>query len=384
MQDLSECRKQIDEIDRQIARLFQERMAVAGEVAAYKRATGKKVFDKEREDQKLEQVREYADNDFNKEALGELFRQMMSISRKLQYRLLGAQTRQMELVKQRELPKERRRVVYFGTDGSYTQQAMEAYFGKEIDTFHEDTFRGVMEAIRAGKAQYGVLPIENTSTGGISDIYDLLVEYDHTIIGEQVVKIDQALLALPDAELSDIRTVYSHPQGLMQCAAFLEEHPELRPESFSSTAASAEKVKLDRDPSQAAIASVQAAKVFGLKVLRENINFASNNSTRFIIITDQKMYLEKADTVSICFELPHECGSLYNILSHIMYNQLNMTSISSRPIPGRSWEYRFFVDFEGNLDEAAVKNTLYGIAEEASGLKVLGNYQGNREVKNIV
>lgn len=382
MQELLKCREQIDEIDQKIARLFQDRMVISGNVAAYKRATGKKVFDKEREDQKIESVRKYADNDFNEEALGELFRQIMSISRKYQYRLLDLDDRELEFEKLETLPAERKKVVYFGTDGSYTQQAMEAYFGTDIDTFHEDTFRGVMDAIQEGKAQYGVLPIENTSTGGINDIYDLLVEYDHTIIGEQVVKVDQALLVLPEAELSDIKTVYSHPQGLLQCADFLNEHPQIQKKTFSSTAASAQKVWEDGDLSQAAIASVQAAKVFGLKVLKENINFASNNSTRFIIITNKKIYLENADTVSVCFELPHECGSLYNILSHIIYNQLNMTSISSRPIPGKSWEYRFFVDFEGNLEEAAVKNTLYGIAEEASGLKILGNYHGNRETKN--
>lgn len=379
MKDISELRKHIDEIDRQIVEQFIKRLSVAKEVAEYKKESGKAVYDKKREQEKIEKLSLAADDDFQKEDIRELFSQIMSISRKLQYRLIDSYDKDIEYEMIDELPMDKKTVVYFGTSGSYAQKAMEEYFGKETDSFARDSFQGVMDALKEGSAQYGVLPIENSSTGGISDIYDLLVKYDNTIIGEQIVKIDQALLALPGAGLDDIKTVYSHPQGIKQCADFLKANPQITAEEISSTAAGAKKVKDDNDITEAAIAGIQAAELFGLNVLREKINFASNNSTRFIIITGKKMYLKRADRVSICFELPHECGSLYNMLSHISYNHLNMTNIESRPIVGRRWEYRFFIDFEGSLSDPAVKNMLNGMRAEASDFRILGNYESGRE-----
>ena len=141
-----------------------------------------------------------------------------------------------------------------------------------------------------------------------------------------------------------------------------------------NTAMAARKVLEDQDKSQAAIASMAAAKAFGLKVLKEHVNHSDTNSTRSIVATNKKMYARDAGKVSICFEVPHESGSLYNVLSHFIYNGLNMCRIESRPIPDRNWEYHFFVDFDGNLNDSAVKNALRGIQEEALNLKILGNY----------
>lgn len=378
MKDLNELRKQIDEIDKEIAQQFLKRLSVSKEVAEYKKESGKGVYDKKREQEKIEKLSLITDDDFQKEDIRELFSQIMSISRKLQYRLIDSYDKEIEYEMADDIPMDKKTVVYFGTSGSYAQKAMESYFGKDTDSFARDTFQGVMDALKEGRAQYGVLPIENSSTGGISDIYDLLVKYDNTIIGEQIVKIDQALLALPGAKLADIKTVYSHPQGIKQCVDFLRENPQISAKEISSTAAGAKKVKEDNDISKGAIAGIQAAELFGLNVLKEKINFASNNSTRFIIITGEKIYLKKADRVSICFELPHECGSLYNMLSHISYNNLNMTNIESRPIAGRRWEYRFFIDFEGSLSDPAVKNMLNGMRAEASYFRILGNYKSGR------
>lgn len=231
-----------------------------------------------------------------------------------------------------------------------------------------------MEAIKEGMADYAVLPIENSSAGEVSDIYDLLEEYENYIVGEQIIKIHHALVGLPDAEISDIKTVYSHPQALMQCAGYLNEKHDWHQVSLSNTALAAVKVLKDGDKSQAAIASQAAAEFHGLKVLQMPINDNRFNSTRFIIATNRKMYEQYAKKVSICFELPHRKGSLYNILSHIIYNDLNMCKIESRPIPDRNWEYHFFVDFEGNLDDSSVKSAIRGIMEESVNFKILGNY----------
>jgi len=372
MIDLAKSREHIDRIDKQIVDLFEERMKVAGDVAEYKRNTGKKVFDPEREAQKLEALGALASTEFNERAIQELFSQIMSISRKYQYSLLTEQNERFEELQ--ELPKTAdTKVCFFGAPGSYSEQAMEDCFGSSVTSFPAATFKEVMEAVQSGTADFGVLPIENTTTGGITDSYDLLMEYNNYLVGEHVVKIEHALLGIPGATIENLRKVYSHSQGLSQCKRFFDEYPDIRPAVSSSTSESAKKVMEAGDATLAAIASKRAADIYGLEVLRECLNTEDVNSTRFIIVTNKKTFLPKANKISICFELPHESGSLYKMLSHIMYNNLNMTKIESRPIPGRSFEYRFFVDFEGKITDAAVRNTLNGIREEASRLKILGN-----------
>ena len=374
--DLAKSRKKIDQIDQEITRLFEERMEVANDVAAYKRSTGKKVFDPEREQQKIQTLRGLAGNEFNATAIEDLFRQIMSISRKYQYQKLGSAANEIPFrqVEKLDVNKDTR-IVYFGEKGAFTEQAMLECFGENISAENKTTFKEVMESVANKEARFGVLPIENTSTGGITDIYDLLVDYDITIVAEHVVKVEQALLGKPGAKIEDIRTVYSHPQGLLQCSKFLEEHPKMQGEEYASTAAAAKKVAQEEDMTQAAIASTRAAKEFGLEVLQESINYQSQNYTRFIIISHEKIFLSDANKISLVFELKHELGSLYNMLANFYYNDLNLTKIESRPIVGRSWEYRFFVDVEGNLKDSGVGNALATIQEFASNLQILGNFE---------
>lgn len=376
MLDLQKTREEIDKIDKEIVKLFETRMELTQEVADFKIKTGKKVFDKQREEEKLTTLSAMTDNPFNKKGIRELFSQIMSISRKRQYELLSDAQEAIDFCRIKEIEKGRKKVACFGAKASYTEQAMEEYFGKgqEIESINCPTFKGVMEAIYQGKADYGVLPIENTSTGGITDIYDLLVKYENYIIGEHVVKVEQALLGLPGSKIEDLKIVYSHAQGILQCTKFLEEHQNMKAVDGGSTAGGAKKVAEDKDLTQGAIASIRAAQYYGLEVLQPCINQKSQNYTRFIIITNRKIYLEKADKVSICFEIPHESGSLYNLLSHFIYNNLNLTKIESRPIEGKSWEYRFFVEFEGNLNSSGVKNAVHSIREEAQSLRILGNF----------
>ena len=375
MRDLAELRLEIDKIDRQMVELFEQRMGISREVAEYKVAVGKRILDKERENQKIEAVKALTHNEFNRHGVEELYKQLMAMSRKLQYQLMEEQALgRLPFVMVDKLEKENVRVVYQGVDGAYAQQAMFAFFGENVNHFHVERWRDAMDAIAEGMADYAVLPIENSTAGIVNDNYDLLEEYDNYIVGEQILSIQHALLGTQDAELSDIRTVYSHPQGLMQCVKYLDAHRDWRQVSLLNTAVAARKVAEDGDKSQAAIASVLAGKQNGLKVLAEGINQSGLNSTRFLIVTNQPVFCKDAKKVSICFEVPHESGSLYNVLSHFIYNNLNMSRIESRPIADRNWEYHFFVDFEGNLNDSAVKNALRGIREEALNLKILGNY----------
>lgn len=372
--DLAESRKKIDEIDREMVRLFQERMQVASDVAAYKRSTGKKVFDPKREEEKIETLRGMADGEFNKMGVEDLFRQIMSISRKYQYQKLGSSVNDIPFREVKDLEiDEDTKVVCFGEHGAFTEQAMEEIFGKKISASNKHTFREVMEAVVSGEAEYGVIPIENSSTGAVDGVNDLLIEYDVTIIAEHLVKVEQDLLGVPGAKMEELQTIYSHPQGLLQCSKFLEQREGIVTKTYSSTAAAAKKIYEDQDKTQAAIASSRAADVFGLEVLKEKINDEDNNYTRFIVITNRKIFLSDANKLSLCFEIKHQVGALYNILANFYYNDLNLTMIESRPIENKTWEYRFFVDVEGNVNSPGVGNVLASVTEFANNLKVLGN-----------
>lgn len=376
--DLGELRKELDVIDEQIVELYEKRMEICRQVAEYKISTGKKVFDRVREQEKLSKVSSLTHNDFNSQGIKELFEQIMSMSRKLQYRMLAESGSQGKLpfIGVDSLDTNKARVVFQGAEGAYSQAAMLQYFGDEgngFKSFHVDTFRDAMSAIDEGSADFAVLPIENSTAGIVSEIYDLLVEFENYIVGEQIIRIEHCLLGTPGTQIRDIKTVYSHPQSLMQSAKYLADYP-WRQISMQNNAFAARKVSEDKDRTQAAIAGELAGKIYGLDVLKRGVNDSGTNSTRFIIVTNQKIFRTDAAKVSICFEVPHESGSLYHMLSHFIYNNLNMTKIESRPIEGRNWEYRFFVDFEGNLADGSVKNALRGLRDEARNMKILGNY----------
>ncbi|ADL34467.1 chorismate mutase/prephenate dehydratase PheA [Butyrivibrio proteoclasticus B316] len=374
--DLQQLRVEIDDVDRQIVELFEKRMDIASKVADYKIATGKKVFDREREAQKIKAVRELASSDFNKVGVEELFSQLMSMSRKLQYQKLasaGASGR-LPFISIDSIDKAGSRVCYQGAEGAYSEMATKEFFGENVNCFHVETFRDAMSVLEEGSADYAVLPIENSTAGVVSEVYDLLTEYENYIVGEQIIEIRHCLMGIPGAKLSDIKTVFSHPQSLMQSSRFLNEHSDIQQISMKNNAFAARKVSEDKDITQAAIASRAAAEIYGLDIIQEGINQADSNSTRFIIVANQKVFLKGAHKISLCLEIPHEAGSLYHIMSHFIYNNLNMTKIESRPIEDKDWEYRFFIDFEGNLEDSSVRNALRGLREEARMMKILGNY----------
>lgn len=374
MIDLQESRKKIDEVDQKIVELFESRMKIAMDVAEYKRSVGKPIFDALREEEKLTILMNLTENEFNKKAIADLFKQIMSMSRRFQYMLLDS----LESLGLTEVDKiiteADTKVAFFGEKGSYAEQAMLEFFKTEVSGLPMGTFGEVMQSIKEGKAEYGVLPIENSSTGTLSDIFDLLAEYDNFIIGEHVVKIEHNLWGIKGASISDIKKVYSHRQGILQCSDFLNKHPQIEQIGQGSTAGCARLVLEENDASKAAIASKRAGEYLGLSLLQGSIHNEANNSTRFIIISNKQMYIKGAERTSICFALPHKSGSLYHALSHFIYNNINLTKIESRPILGKAFAYRFFVDIEGSLDDPSIKNALHCIKEESIEMKILGCY----------
>ena len=376
MEDLTQIRQNIDDVDSELLSLFKKRLAYSCDVAEYKIAHNRPVMDKAREEAKIAHLTEGVKDSFMEIGIREFFSLIMSISRKKQYQMLAERGIRTDTgftcVGSFNLTGVR--VVYQGVEGAYSQAATNDFFGKDVDSFHVATWRDAMDALREKKADYAVLPIENSTAGSVSDVYDLLVEFDNYIVDYTDVIVRHALLGTKDATIDDIKTVYSHPQGLMQCHKFLEEHKEWQQIAQANTAGSAKKVVEENIKSQAAIASTVAAEIYGLKVLKENISYNDKNTTRFIIVSKNKIYTEDATKVCVCFELPHSCGTLYNMLSHFIYNGLNLTGIESRPIEGKKWEYRFFVEFDGKFDEAGTLNALRGLTEEANSVKILGNY----------
>ena len=373
--DLSEIRKQLDECDGEIVKLFEKRMELSEEVAAAKLESGKGVLDKDREKAKLAKVSSQVTGDLNKAGIQDLFRLLMSLSKKLQYKKLIESGRHINIpfIPVDDIISGSPRVVFQGDEGAYSQLAMKKFFGDGVDCIHVPTFRAAMSTISEGTADYAVLPIENSTAGIVSEIYDLLAEYENYIVGEQVIGIEHCLMGVKGADISDIKTVFSHPQSLMQSARFLEKF-DWKLISMPNNAFAAKKVADEGDKSQAAVASSLAAEIYGLDILEKGINQEENNSTRFIVVTNQKVYRKDAGKISLCFELPHESGSLYNCLGHFIFNGLNISKIESRPIEGRTWEYRFFLDFDGNLSDPSVRCALAGLREEVKYLRVLGNY----------
>ena len=203
---------------------------------------------------------------------------------------------------------------------------------------------------------------------------EMCIRDSNYIVAETFVPVKHFLLGTKDSTLDDIRRVYAHPQALLQSSEFLNKRAGWQQISMENNAVAAKKVRDENDRTQAAVASEIAGEIYDLKPLAEAINNSRDNTTRFLILSRKPVYREGAEKISICFELPHKSGSLYNMLGNFIFNHVNMRMIESRPVPGRSWEYRFFVDIEGNLENPGVINALYGISREAQNMRILGNY----------
>ncbi len=376
MKDLEKLREEIDGIVREIVDLFEKRMALTEEVADYKITSGKPVLDRRREQEKLDEIKALTHSDFNGRGAAELFSQIMSLSRKRQYQMLADRglSEEIPFREVEELPVSGIRAVFQGERGAYAEEALFTFFGRETEAYHVETWRDAMEEISSGKADYAVLPFENSSAGFVSENYDLISEYDVAVVGEQIIPINHCLLSRREVPLEKIRQVYSHPQALMQCSAFLEEHRTMERISLKNTAVAAKKIMEDDRDDEAAIASALTADIYGLTILKRGIQNNASNSTRFFIISRDKIYVKGAEKISLVFEIPHESGSLYRALSHFIFNGINMNRIESRPMREKTWEYRFFVDIDGNLHDTAVQNALRGLNEETNRLRIFGNY----------
>jgi chorismate mutase/prephenate dehydratase len=270
-------------------------------------------------------------------------------------------------------------VAYQGTDGAYSQIAAEQHFaaaGRTIETIGRNSFHDLLQAVTTSVADYGMLPVENTTAGSVTEAYDQLGQSSLSVVGEEVLRVEHCLLALPGVALSQVRRVYSHPQALAQCATYLSGLADCAVQAFTDTAMSVKKVRDEADKTSAAVASERAAKLYGLSVVARDIANQKNNFTRFMVVarTPQRFDEHIRCKTSLIFSTRHEQGALVRCLNVLADAGLNLTKLESRPMPSSPFEYLFYVDFEGNLASKAVAAAIETMRAHTSHLRVLGSY----------
>ena len=366
--DLPALREAIEAIDRELLSQLRRRMDLAEEVAAAKLRTAYPFRDEPREDQILQRVRHAAvEHGLDAHEIERLYRVILDMSvahQKAHVRSLAAAPL---------------RVAYQGVEGSYshlTAQRRYAGYPEGVLLEGSETFRGAAEAVRGGSADRALLPIENTTAGSINEVYDLLAEGGLTITAEVVSRIEHCLLGLPGARVEDLRTVLSHPQGLLQCQDFLRSAPWMKPQVEFDTAGSARKVRERNDPAVAAIASEHAAKVFGLEVLRRGIQSQEGNYTRFVELAHDPIRFppETPAKTSLLLSLPHQPGALAEVLGVLSRRGVNLAKLESRPIPESPFKYRFYLDLDGNAGRDPVRGALAEVEPLTTEMRVLGTY----------
>ncbi len=287
-----------------------------------------------------------------------------------------------QLVLQQSSWQEPHLIAFQGARGAYSEMAIKQFFSSQDTQFLPCLqFRDAFEAVNSGKSRFAVLPIENALTGSIHENYDLLLAFPQlTIVGELLVRIRHHLFGLPGASLSDIKHVYSHPQGLLQCAAFLADYPSWEQIPFYDTAGSVEHIRDTGDKTNAAIAGVRAGEIYGVPVLAEGIETNQKNFTRFVVLARQNdenlpvKIAEQSFKASIVFSLPHKPGALLQAMQILGEKELNLCKIESRPIHGKPWEYSFYLDLDIGTAVDDFLQALQQLSAVADHIKLLGVY----------
>lgn len=373
MENLEQIRKQIDAIDNQLIELFKQRMDCAKAVGNYKKANNIPILNLQREQEILNEV----------EAKGEpygysaklLYSNIMELSRALQHTIIGSGSQLRKTVESAKNDvdfAQNRNVAIQGIQGANSHEAATRLFADSGMVFCK-TFSDVFDAVENQSAGFGVLPVENSSAGSVSDVYDLILKHRFYIVKALDLKIDYCLCALPQSTLEDIQQVWSHPQALAQCSRYIGNN-DLKAVPCSNTAVAAREVAQEKRLNCAAICSRKAAQAYGLNILDQSFQNSQTNTTRFIVISKQLYIPQNADKISLCFSVPHMTGSLYSTLGRFSALGLNLTKIESRPMANKDFEYLFYLDFSGSLYDPAVLDLLCALSDELPEFSFLGNY----------
>ena len=371
--ELKDYRDQIDQIDDEIVRLFQQRMDVAAQIAAYKKEHDLPIMQASREREKLADL-----SGKTREELQSYLRVLYSLLFELSrtYQARGSRTELYERIADaiENTPKLFPRsasVACQGVEGAYSQLACERLFAApNIQYFR--SFEGVFSAIEAGFCRYGILPIENSTAGSVKRVYDLMVSHNFSIVRSVRLKVDHCLLAQPGS--TEIHEVFSHEQAISQCAEFLKTLGDIKITRCENTAVAAQTVAASERQDVAALSSRFCAELYGLDILRSGVQDVGNNHTRFICISKQPEIYPGADRTTLMLVLPHKPGSLYKVLARLYALGINLLKLESRPLPDRDFEFLFYLDLETSVYSDEFVQLMCDIGSFCEEFKYLGSY----------
>ena len=375
--DLTEIRQEIDGIDQELVRLFCARMNLSAQVADYKKANNLPIFVPARERAILQKVAQMAGPEMENYTRV-LYSMLFELSRSYQSKRNGEISPLYQTISQaiEHTPKlfpQSPIVACQGVEGAYSQIACEKIFKSPLIMYFK-SFDAVFNAIEQGMCQYGILPIENSTAGSVTKVYDLMIRHNFSIVRTFRLKIDHNLLANPGATLADIKTIYSHEQAISQCSDFLRSLPGVNVVSVENTALASEMVAKSGSKEVAALSSRSCAELYGLQCLAASVQDKGNNRTRFICISKNLEIYPGSDKTSIMMVTPHKPGALYKVLARLYTLGINVTKLESRPIPDREFEFMFYFDLETSIYSEEYVQLMCELDELCEEFKYLGSY----------
>ena len=379
--DLEEIRSKIDQIDRKLIELIEERLEIVREVALYKKENNMKIFDRKREEEVIDKNLSNVKNEELKHYIEIILKDIMDSSKEYQKFKIGSSKEYVN-----NLDFNGKKLGYTGVPGAYAYEVMinllknsknsdgsTGVRAKEILSFN--THRELVEGVENGKVDFAILPIENSIVGEVRDSIDLINKRSIYIVGEVKHKIEHNLLGIKGSKIEDIKRVYSHEQALMQCSEFLGKYPEWEKVKMNNTALSAKYIGDTKNKENACIANMETREMYNLELLQPDINNEKENFTRFFIVSNKNLICENSEKISVITSTKNESGALMKLLKVFSDYGLNMVNLKSRPKTNKPWEYYFYIDFEGNLEEENVEKALEEIREKSIYLQILGNYK---------
>lgn len=375
--DLNGIRERINAIDDQMVELFVERMQAAAEVASAKAEKNLPVLDLRREQAVLERVMEKAGEEFEI-YVNKLYQTMFDISKSYQAGIMTKETALSEEIMKNianppmEFPR-KAVVACQGVEGSYAARACNRLFALPSKMYFSN-FESVFNAVESGLCKYGVLPIENSSAGSVTEVYDLMVRHKFYIVKSLKLHVSHALLAKPGVKVEDIKEVISHSQALQQCSNFLKANPNMKVTIFENTATAAKFVAESDRTDIAALSSTDCAKLYGLNVLKDGVQNNENNYTRFICIAKNMEIYAGSNKISLMLSVDHRPGSLHELIGKFACRGINLCKLESRPIPGKDFEFRFYFDLDGSVFSPEMRTVLKDIEQAAESMSFLGCY----------
>ena len=375
--DLTQLREEIDRIDSELVRLFCQRMDIAAKVADYKKEHNLPIAHPGREREILKKVANLAGTeleDYTRVLYSMIFELSRGYQRKRNDSISPLYQQISEAIENTsKLFPQNPVVACQGVEGAYSQIACEKIFKSPFIMYFR-SFDAVFQAIEQGMCQYGILPIENSTAGSVTQVYDLMISHNFSIVRTFRLKIDHNLLANPGSSLKDIRTVYSHEQAINQCGKFLEGLTGVKVIPVANTAVAAEMVAKSGQKDVAAISSRFCAELYGLTCLASSIQDKGNNRTRFICISKNLEIYPGSDKTSIMMILPHKPGSLYKVLARLYTLGINVTKLESRPIPDREFEFMFYFDLDTSIYSKEYLQLMCELDDLCEEFKYLGSY----------